>query len=227
MGKAAHATDSFCRTIGYEFSNKSLLIRALTHASAEKSIDTGTYERLEFLGDRVLGLVVSDFLMCQYPTEDEGQLSRRLSLLVDRSTLASVSKNIELQDYIIYGGGTKLNESIQADVMEAIFGAIYLDGGLENAKKVIEALLCTLAEKVKTPPIDSKTALQEWAQRKKLRLPVYTEIGREGPDHQPVFIIEVSLDGCDTKIAKGPSKRIAEQAAAKKLLLSVRSNQNA
>ena len=226
MGKAAHATDGFCRTIGYEFSNKSLLIRALTHASADKSIDTGTYERLEFLGDRVLGLVVSDFLMCKYPAEDEGQLSRRLSLLVDRSTLVSVSKKIQLQDYIIYGGGTKLNESIQADVMEAIFGAIYLDGGLENSKKVIETLLCTLADKVKTPPIDSKTALQEWAQSKKLQLPMYKEIGREGPDHKPIFIIEVSVDGCDTITAKGPSKRVAEQAAAKELLFSIISNRN-
>ncbi|NKB20881.1 MAG: ribonuclease III [Alphaproteobacteria bacterium] len=207
--------------LGVKFADQSLLIRALTHASVENTPDTKTYERLEFLGDRVLGLVVCDFLMRTYQSEDEGALSRRLSGLVDRATLASVASSIELDDYIIHGGGTSLNDSIQADVMESLFGAIYRDGGLEKVRPVIEKLICALADEVTSPPTDSKTALQEWAQGRKLGLPQYREVGREGPDHQPVFSVEVSVDGGETCIAQGSSKRAAEQAAAAMMLEAV------
>lgn len=215
-----------CRTLGFEFTDKSLLMHALTHASAENFADTKTYERLEFLGDRVLGLVVCDFLMRTYPSEDEGALSRRLSGLVDRTTLSSVASSIELENYIIHGGGTSLNDSIKADVVEAIFGAIYCDGGIEQARPVIENLICTLADGVRSPPTDSKTALQEWAQGGKLGLPSYKEIDRAGPDHQPVFSVEVFVEGCNTCIGKGSSKRSAEQAAAAIMLKRVKANLN-
>ncbi len=221
MGEGVRSPAQLCRILGYEFADQSYLTRALTHASVENKPDTKTYERLEFLGDRVLGLVVCDFLMRTYLSEDEGALSRRLSGLVDRTTLASVAMSIELEDYIIHGGGTSLNDSIKADVMEAIFAAIYWDGGLEKARPVIEKLICSLADEVRSPPTDSKTALQEWAQGLKLGLPEYKEVGREGPDHQPVFSVEVTIDGHGACIAEGSSKRVAEQAAAAKMLETV------
>ena len=226
MATGAGSPVELCRKIGFEFSDKSLLTNALTHASAENFADSNTYERLEFLGDRVLGLVVCDFLMRTYPFEDEGALSRRLSGLVDRSTLSSVASSIELEHYIIHGIGTSLNDSIKADVMEAIFGAIYRDGGLEQARLIIENLICTLADEVKSPPTDSKTALQEWAQGGGLALPYYKEVDRTGPDHQPVFSVEVFVEGWDACIGSGSSKRSAEQAAAAMMLKRVKANSN-
>jgi len=165
-------------------------------------------------------------LMRTYTLEDEGALSRRLSGLVDRSTLATVAKSIEMEDYIIYGAGTRLNESILADVIEALFGAVYRDGGLEKARPVIEELVCSLAEEVQAPPTDSKTTLQEWAQGQKLGLPVYREIGRDGPDHQPVFSVEVVVTGLDPCQANGSSKRNAEQAAAAEMLKKISASED-
>lgn len=222
MAEGVRSPAQLCRILGYEFADQTILTRALTHASIENTPDTKTYERLEFLGDRVLDLVVCDFLTRTYPAEDEGALSRRLSGLVDRTTLASVASSIELEDYIIHGGGTSLNDSIKADVMEAIFAAIYRDGGLEQARPVIEKLICSLADEVRSPPTDSKTALQEWVQGQKRGLPHYKEVGREGPDHQPIFSVEVSVEGHASCIAQGSSKRAAEQAAAAKMLETVK-----
>ena len=226
MSQGRRSPENLCRVIGYEFDDQSLLMRALTHASVDNTTDIETYERLEFLGDRVLGLVVCDFLMRTYTLEDEGALSRRLSGLVDRSTLATVAKSIEMEDYIIYGAGTRLNESILADVIEALFGAVYRDGGLEKARPVIEELVCSLAEEVQAPPTDSKTTLQEWAQGQKLGLPVYREIRRDGPDHQPVFSVEVVVTGLDPCQANGSSKRNAEQAAAAEMLKKISASED-
>tara|TARA_Y100001936_G_scaffold242394_1_gene279601 strand:- start:13852 stop:14535 length:684 start_codon:yes stop_codon:yes gene_type:complete len=226
VSQGRRSPENLCRVIGYEFDDQSLLMRALTHASVDNTTDIETYERLEFLGDRVLGLVVCDFLMRTYTLEDEGALSRRLSGLVDRSTLATVAKSIEMEDYIIYGAGTRLNESILADVIEALFGAVYRDGGLEKARPVIEELVCSLAEEVQAPPTDSKTTLQEWAQGQKLGLPVYREIGRDGPDHQPVFSVEVVVTGLDPCQANGSSKRNAEQAAAAEMLKKISASED-
>ena len=226
MGRGTCSPTQLCRALGFKFTDQSLLTRALTHASIENLAETKTYERLEFLGDRVLGLVVCDFLMRTYPSEDEGALSRRLSGLVDRTTLSSVASSIELENYIIHGSGTSLNDSIKADVIEAVFGAIYRDGGLEQARPVIENLICTLANEVRSPPTDSKTALQEWAQGGKLGLPYYKEVRRLGPDHQPIFLVEVFVEGCDSCIGKGSSKRSAEQAAAAMMLESVKEDLN-
>lgn len=218
MTEGRRSPAHLCHAIGVEFADQAMLVQALTHASAENFADIKTYERLEFLGDRVLGLVVCDFLMRTYPSEDEGSLSRRLSGLVDRATLASVASSIELDNYIIHGSGTDLNTSIQADVMEAIFGAIYLDGGIEQSRPVIERLVCTRGDELSCPPTDSKTALQEWAQGRKLGVPHYEEVDRDGPDHQPIFSVEVSIEGFDACVAQGSSKRAAEQAAATQLL---------
>ncbi len=224
MGKGSPT--QLCRAIGFDFNDTSLLTHALTHASVENLSNTNTYERLEFLGDRVLGLVVCDFLMRTYPFEDEGELSRRLSGLVDRNTLSSVASSIGLENYIIHGVGTSLNDSIKADVMEAIFGAIYRDGGIEQARHVIEKLICTLADEVKAPPTDPKTALQEWAQGKKLGLPYYKEVDRSGPDHQPVFSVQVFVEGWNNCMGEGSSKRSAEQTAAAMMLKRIKEKSN-
>ena len=215
-----------CQAIGFDFTDTSLLTHALTHASVENLANSKTYERLEFLGDRVLGLVVCDFLLRTYPFEDEGDLSRRLSGLVDRNTLSSVASSIGLEKYIIHGVGTSLNDSIKADVMEAIFGAIYRDGGMEHVRPVIEKLICTLADEVRVPPTDSKTALQEWAQGKKFGLPYYKEVGRSGPDHQPIFLVQVFVEGWNNCMGEGSSKRSAEQAAARMMLERIKENSN-
>ena len=217
-------SNQLCATLGFEFADKSLLTNALTHASIENFADSNTYERLEFLGDRVLGLVVCDFLMRTYPFEDEGALSRRLSGLVDRTTLATVASSIGLESYIIHGSGTLLNDSIKADVMEAIFGAIYSDGGLEKVRIVIEKLICTRSKELRSPPTDAKTALQEWAQGTKLGLPFYKEVDRSGPDHQPIFSVEVFVEGFNSCLGKGSSKRLAEQDAAASMLQRVKKN---
>ena len=218
--------NQLCATLGFEFADKSLLTNALTHASIENPADSYTYERLEFLGDRVLGLVVCDFLMRTYPFEDEGALSRRLSGLVDRTTLATVAASIGLESYIIHGSGTLLNDSINADVMEAIFGAIYRDGGLEQVRIVIEKLICTRSKELTSPPTDAKTALQEWAQGAKLGLPFYKEVDRSGPDHQPIFLVEVFVEGFNSCIGKGSSKRTAEQDAAASMFQRVKEKLN-
>ena len=212
--------------IGYDFHQPALLRQALTHPSAthgRRGAAPDNYERLEFLGDRVLGLIVAEWLLSRFPAESEGSLSRRLAALVRRETLAEVASGIGLGDHLILGpgeadAGSRQNASLLADACEAVIGALYLDAGLEAARAFVVARWTPYLEADLTPPQDAKTALQEWAQGRGLPLPEYREVAREGPPHEPVFTVEVEVQEHPPAIGRGLSKRLAEQAAAERLL---------
>jgi len=210
------------KTLGYEFQSKKYLLLALTHSSyAEEA--TASNERLEFLGDRVLGLIVAEILLDRFPSEREGEIARRLSSIVDKNSLAKIARSIELGKYIRVGSGdlqveTHNNPGVLADTMEALIGAVYCDSGLNDARALIVSLWTPLIEEASEPPVDPKTRLQEWAQKKQIGLPKYRILARIGPDHEPVFTVEVSLDSLGNCTGIGRSKRTAEQNAATKLL---------
>lgn len=211
-------------SLGHQFEDRALLDAALTHASATDAVST--YERLEFLGDRVVGLLMADFLMRRHPNEKEGHLARRLAALVDRRSLAEVARHLDLGSFLRLSpgedaAGIRANTTVLADVMEAVIGAVYRDAGLEAARPIVELLWLPLADRDATPPKDVKTALQEFAQSKGNTLPQYREVSRSGPDHQPVFVVEVTVDGASSAQGQGSSKRAAERAAAKALLESL------
>ena len=221
--------------LGHGFARPELLARALTHPSAahrQGGIDD-SYERLEFLGDRVLGLIVADLLMARFPREPEGALAVRHAELVRRETLAEVAGEIGLDDYLRLAkgeeaAGERRNPALLADACEAVIGALYLDGGLAVAWAFVERLWGARLEAEARPPQDAKTALQEWAQARALGLPKYREVGREGPAHEPYFTLEVEVAGAGAQPARGEgrSKRLAEQAAAARLLARVRGGES-
>ncbi|WP_040485948.1 ribonuclease III [Lutibaculum baratangense] len=212
--------------LGHAFSDPELLVRALTHASVQGGGET--YQRLEFLGDRVLGLVVADALFRMYPKADEGELSPRFTRLVRRETCAEVAREADLGRHIRLGpgestSGGRTKDAILADVCEAVMGALYVDGGLEAARGFIERYWGDrLAQKVERLK-DAKTALQEWAHSQgHQRTPAYREVERAGPDHAPVFTVEVQVEGVRPATGQGSSKRIAEQSAAEAMLVRER-----
>jgi ribonuclease-3 len=215
--------------LGHEFARPELLIRALTHPSAahrQGDIDD-SYERLEFLGDRVLGLIVADLLMARFPREPEGALALRHAELVRRETLAEVAAEIGLDDYLRLAkgeeaAGERHNPALLANACEAVIGALYQDGGLAVAWTFVERLWGARLAADAQPPQDAKTALQEWAQARALGLPKYREVGREGPAHEPYFTLEVAVGGQQPARGEGRSKRLAEQAAAARLLARLR-----
>lgn len=220
--RAGGDLEELASRLSHRFKRKRLLREALTHPSAAGD-PTQSYERLEFLGDRVLALIVSDLLLGRFPKEAEGALARRLSALVRRETLAQVALDIDLGDHLILAksekeGGASENPALLANACEAVIGAIYLDGGLAAARDFVLPLWTPLLEAEQTPPQDAKTALQEWAQGRGLALPEYREVRREGPPHEPVFTVEVSVTGQPSAQGEGRSKRLAEQAAAAHLL---------
>jgi ribonuclease-3 len=209
--------------LGHDFQRPELLRQALTHPSAVSVRRTAAahYERLEFLGDRVLALIIADLIMARFPSESEGALAKRLSALVRRETLIEVAAQIELDRHIVLGPGEQngeVNASMMADCCEAVIGALYLDGGLEVARGFVVPLWTPFVEAETTPPQDAKTGLQEWAQGRGLALPEYREVAREGPHHEPRFTVEVRVEGQPPASGEGGSKRIAEQAAARLLL---------
>jgi len=221
--------DQLTEVLGYAFKDHRLLEQALTHSSAaqQKTSRLDSNERLEFLGDRALGLIMAEWLYRRFPDEEEGALARRFAALVRRETLAMVAENIELGRFIILNKNDEStigrnNISILADACEAILGALYLDGGLEVTRRFIEQQWVAFLESDLKPPQDAKTALQEWAQGQGLPLPQYSEINRQGPSHDPVFTIEVAIDGQPSFHGEGTSKRLAEQAAAELLLAHIR-----
>lgn len=207
--------------LGHRFRNRRLIERAMTHRSAGPTAG-GSYERLEFLGDRVLGLVIADMLLTRFPDEPEGHLSRRLNAMVRAETLADVARGLAIGPEIRFGGTDQDadadNSSILADVCEALIAALYRDGGLPAARAFIERLWGPRLEADPTPPRDAKSALQEWTMARGLGFPDYEETGRDGPDHAPIFTIRVSVPGHGAAEAVGRSKRVAEQAAAGDLL---------
>jgi ribonuclease-3 len=206
--------------ITYSFRDISLLQTAMTHSS---TADEENYERLEFLGDRVLGLVMADLLYHRYPQEREGDLAKRHAALVQGRTLAIVAHRIDLGEALILSEGERAaggaeNENMLADGMEALIGAMYLDGGLEPTARLIAELWDDLLDTMAQPPQDPKTALQEWAQARGLPLPEYELSDRSGPDHAPVFTVKVTVEGFDCAEGTGASRRAAEKLAAQILL---------
>jgi ribonuclease III len=217
--------ESLARFLGHRFQRPELLRQALTHASTARDRQGRhrSNERLEFLGDRVLGLVVADFLLERFPDEDEGELARRHAGLVRRETLARVAGSIGIGDHIVMSrgeeeAGGRGNPGLLADSLEAAIAALYLDGGLAPAAEFIRRHWWNLIEEDVEPPKDGKTTLQEWAQGRGLDLPSYREVDRSGPAHAPTFMVQVSVEGVGEAAAPGPSKRAAEQAAADALL---------
>ncbi len=208
--------------LGHDFARCDLLAEALTHPSAA-SRRHHSYERLEFLGDRVLGLVVADMLIDAFPGEPEGDLALRHAALVRREALSAVAGELGLGDHLRLApgeaeAGIRDNTAIQADAMEAVIAALYLDGGLEAARRFIARNWARPMAEATRPPRDAKTALQEWAQGRGLPLPHYCEQARSGPPHGPTFTVEVRLAGKRPVRARGASKRAAEQAAAEGML---------
>jgi ribonuclease-3 len=222
--KRAAATSALEKTIGYKFKDRDLLERSLTHISAIAGGNRGnSYQRLEFLGDHVLGLIISDMLFRSFPKADEGELSRRLADLVRREACADVARAIELGVALRLGSsennaGGRTRTAILADVCESLVGAVYVDGGYEAAVKLVGQLW---GERMRTPvrPLrDPKTILQEWAQARGLPTPTYREVARTGPQHDPVFRVAVVLPGKESVEGVDRSKRAAEQAAAAAML---------
>jgi ribonuclease-3 len=218
------ATNALEKTIGHKFKDADLLARALTHISALAGAPrVASYQRLEFLGDHVLGLVISDMLFRGFPKADEGELSRRLADLVRRDTCADVARAVDLGAALRLGAsevgaGGRSRTAILADACEALVGAVYLDGGYPAAAAVIERLWGGRMRELARPLRDPKTMLQEWAQARGLPTPVYQEIKRTGPHHNPLFRIAAILPGRDPAEGEGRSKRVAEQAAAAAML---------
>lgn len=215
--------DDLTAITGYAFRDRTLARLALTHRSAGGRGRDRTYERLEFLGDRVLALVVADLLYDNYPDEDEGSLAKRLVALVRREALAEVAAGLGVAPLIAMSrgeedAGGRENPAILADVCEALIGAIYRDGGLEAARDFIRRHWLDRMASTEKPPKDAKTELQEWAQGRGLDLPDYREVERSGPDHAPVFTIEVVVGDYPPERGQGPTKRAAEQIAAERLL---------
>lgn len=212
--------------LGHSFKDASLLDLALTHPSLGKSPNN---QRLEFLGDAVLGAIVAKLLYDTYPDEPEGELARRHAALVRGETLAAVARELGLGEALkvaaseARAGGRETASNLE-DALEAVIGALYLDGGLEAAEQFILPRWQELAKSITTPPKDAKTALQEWAQARGLPVPAYTLKSSTGPAHAPTFTIEVALPGHPPAEAEAASKRAAEQLAAEILLRNVASS---
>ena len=214
--------------IGYHFADKAVFERALTHISALSGGATraNSYQRLEFLGDHVLGLVISDMLYRAFPRANEGELSRRLSDLVRKETCAEVARAMDLGPALKLGNseshaGGRLRATILADACEALVGAVFIDGGYEAADKLVEKFWKARMLKPLRPLRDPKTMLQEWAQARALPTPAYQELARTGPHHNPKFSVAVVLPGRPPAEGTGTSKRAAEQAAAAAMLTKV------
>ena len=215
--------------LGHQFGRPDLLREALTHRSAAagrhgaKSVKgAGSNERLEFVGDRVLGLLIAEWLAERFPQEQEGELGRRLAHLVSQPVLAALSEHAGLPELLSVApgesrAGVRQRATVLADAMEAAIGALFLDGGLDAARRFVrrswEAAMIAQAD----PPKDAKTALQEWAQRRGLDLPAYRVVSRDGPPHAPMFVIAVDVGEQSGQGAAG-TKRVAEQTAARDLL---------
>jgi ribonuclease-3 len=216
--------DPLQEKLGYRLKNPDLLSLALTHVSAPKSSDEGNYQRLEFLGDRVLGLSIAEMLYETFPKSSEGELSRRLSELVRRETCAEVAIAWDVGPFVKLGAGEahageRRNITILADICEAIIGAVFLDGGYDEAKALIARAFGGLMDKPRQALQDPKSALQEWAQGQGWPSPTYTVVEQSGPDHAPKFRIAVKVKDKQDAFGHGASKRVAEQAAARSLLL--------
>jgi ribonuclease III len=239
------------KAIGYTFKNRELFSHALTHASVRSGKQTSgktkadkankadpkrksgavtaeaahDNERLEFLGDRVLGLAIAELLWSTYPADSEGQLAKRFNGLVRGETCASIGRSIGLGPFLILSGseadsGGRAKDTILADAVEALLGALFVEAGFDKAREIVRRLWLPLLDDMPEATTDPKSALQEWAQGQGLPLPRYAEVTRQGPDHAPHFVSEVRVPGHPPARGEGSSKRIAEQAAATAMLAS-------
>jgi ribonuclease-3 len=213
------------RRLGHSFTDRELLERALTHSSASQGGQAGRhYERLEFLGDRVLNLLAAEHLMALYPEEREGELSKRMHGLINRDSCAEVARDIGLAAALRLAGGEsraggRSNPTILGDACEALLAALYLDAGLERAREIFADIWAAQFEKVRAGGAPNpKSELQEWAAARKLPQPRYEVMGRTGPDHAPVFTVELSIAGRPPVRATGRSRQEAEKSAARELL---------
>jgi len=223
--KLSAEINAFCDRLGHRFARPDLLIEALTHPSMSSPTRPDN-QRLEFLGDRVLGLVMSETLLAADPLAAEGKLAPRFNALVRKETCADVARDLDIGAVLRLGrsemlSGGRRKAALLGDAMEAVIAAIYLDAGLEAAKSVILAGWGQRIDGVEDDARDPKTALQEWAQAQGQPPPSYTETGRTGPDHAPVFTINAQLASGQSAQAQAPSKRRAEQSAAQALLQQV------
>lgn len=214
--------------VGHRFACVELVTEALTHRSALdrrpelKATFPHGNERLEFLGDRVLSLAMADLLLRRFPREREGDLARRHASLVQAGTLVEIAETIGLGAHILLGDSEKqggvVKPTILADAFEALLGAIFVDAGFAAAAACIERLWGERLSSNVAAPRDAKTALQEWAQARRISLPTYEEVGREGPAHAPAFVVEVTVKGHEPARGRGASKREAERQAAQAML---------
>jgi ribonuclease III len=206
------------KSIGHQFANRSILCEALSHSSHNNS--EYSYERLEFLGDRVLGLLLADHFYAAFPQDDEGALSLRLHGEARMSTLANIAKDLQLADHIKSQSGLDIagNDGVMADVVESLMAAIYLDAGLEAARGFLQRHwpLNSLADAQNEK--DAKSKLQEWSLQRGLGLPAYRQLAKSGPDHAPQMTYEVKIESYDPVVATAGSRKVAEQTAAASLL---------
>ncbi len=228
--------EAAARILGHRFSNPDLLAEAMTHRSAARrapgtSRSLGSNERLEFIGDRVLGLVIAEWLIERFVAEQEGELGRRLAQLVAQPALATIAEAIGMTEILAVSpgearAGVKSRATVTADALEAAIGALYLDGGLQAARSFIRRAWEPVLSAQRVPPKDAKSALQEWTLGRGLGLPHYNVVARSGPPHQPIFSVQVRIDGPNGTLgeasAEAGSKRVAEHLAAAQLLAQVK-----
>lgn len=216
------AVAALIERLGYVFRNEQLFDQALTHASGAKSKISGSNERLEFLGDRVLGLVVAQLLFERHDDLPEGDLARMLNTLVRRQTCANIGKRLGIPDALIMAGKgakrTTVTDNIVGDACEALIAAVYLDGGLEAARKVIAQHWAGFLEQAPDLRKDAKSSLQEWAAARSLAVPSYETIAMTGPDHAPEFKVELTVEGREPAQGVSYTRRTAEQVAAAEFL---------
>ena len=215
--------------IGYDFKDKKLLKQALTHPSSKKNKNSQDYERLEFLGDSVLGLLISEILYNNYPKEKEGQLAKRRAAIVCRDSLYKIAKKISLGEHLILGVGEnqiggRENKANLENALEALTAAIYLDGGIEAVRSFVEKFFSKFIKDMQKPPKDPKSSLQEWAQARGFDLPKYEVMSMQGPSHEPIIEIQLSL-GEHKVVQTSSSRKEAERLAAEKLLQKIEKNE--
>lgn len=220
--RLSRTSEDFAERLGHSFKRPELLHRALTHSSlsSETRLDN---QRLEFLGDRVLGLVIAEALLLQDRAASEGQLAPRLNALVRKESCAEVAESIDLGAALMLGrseqlSGGRRKTALLGDAMEAVLAAVYLDAGFDVVKALILNLWAERIDRAEDDAGDPKSALQEWAQARGMTPPEYIDIARSGPDHAPVFTVEARLESGEVARASAPSKRVAQKTAAATLL---------
>lgn len=208
-----------------KFRDPSLLEKALTHPSYRRS-RVNDFERLEFLGDRVLGVIVAEMLYRIFPKEKEGDLAKRSAVLVNRDVCYEIACQLNMKEYVkVVGADLTKNTTVLSDAMEAVIGALYLDSGLEATRAFVEPLWRAHIDKTNKPPKDYKSQLQEWSQKRALGIPVYEVKSSSGPAHAPEFVVEVSI-GNDSAQGTGAPRKQAEQEAARAFLNQVQKNKD-